>query len=1011
MKKFKLLRLLVSVTAGALLLGAAPASAEDIDIFQVTGGAGTTPNVLFVLDNTSNWSSSLSKSNNCYYKENGVVQDGRGGRPGPFPPPSNNPSKFDLERCALYNVVDSLPVNGDGSALFNVGFMMMGDSGGAYPRVAFTAATTVNKIALKLFLAGLDVSADKRPSGGATALAMYEAYLYFTGRSAYQGQQIGARWDPRAFVGTKYAPPGAVTSGSCVNGYIIYIANGSPADKSSDDGLSQLAAIGGDVTPIPNVQDGANWADEYARFLASTDVSSAVGVQSIKTFTIAVTGAASDNNYPLFYDSMGRNGGTGPAVQASDAGALEFAVGGIFGQLQGVNTGFASATLPAAANSQGSYLNQVYMGLFRPDASGDPRWRGNLKQYQFKYDPVADTLKIADAAGVPAISPVSGFFLPTATSFWTQASSYWINQPLGASTTPKSDAPDGEIVEKGGAAQRLRTVYASSQSSRNVYTCLACTNGTNLTGAATQFSTAQNVNALPPSTFGVADKSARDTLIDWARGADNAADEQGPRNGTTVRPSVHGDVLHSRPLVVNYGGTRGVVVFYGTNAGFLHAVNGNQTSTAAPNAGDELWSFIPEEFLGKLKRLRDNSPNVRLSNTPVTYGALPKDYMVDGPITSYQKFKSDGSIDKVYIYFGMRRGGRFMYALDVTVPDAPVLLWKRSSSDNGFSGLGQTWSEPKVAKVKGKSGPVIIMGGGYDAAAEDGALVDTTTMGNAVIILDAVTGNLIKFLPTDRSVPADVALLDTDSDGYIDRAYASDVGGNVYRVDFETPTSTSDTVWSIYKIASLAGTGTRKFFFAPDVVLTRLFAAILIGSGDREKPLQTTGTDAFFTVYDKRLTKGAPSAIPVAITQSGLGRSGTAASFTDGCYIPMSSGEKVVTSAVTIAGKTYFSTNQPVVNTTACTANLGKAKSYGAPLFCQTPEELVLAGGGLPPSPVAGVVQVSYTPDGSSTPVSKFVPFLIGGINDSFSGIEGSRPKVPLTAKRRLRYWFLEDSK
>lgn len=1014
----KWIRTLVAIVATSAVVGSAPATAEDIDIFKASGGAGNMPNVLFIIDNTTNWNAALKSV--CYYKENGVVQDGKQGRPGPFPADGGDlPKKFDLERCALYNVLDAMPVNADGSALYNVGFMLFNENNpGAYPRKAFTAVSTTNKIGLKSFLKSLDNSLDAAGSFGAASLAMYEAYRYFTGGTVFQGQ-IGSKWDASAFNGTRYAPPGAVTSGSCVNGYIIFIANGIPDDKTGQDGFAELTAIGGNttkITPQPAYDftgyNGNNWIDEYARFMAATDVSSATGVQNVKTFAVAVTGASSEKDfYPKFMDSVGINGGTGPAVRASDAAALELALNSIFAQLQGVNTGFASASLPAAVNAQGSFLNQLYMGQFRPDAGGKPRWRGNLKQYQFKYDAVADSLSLADAAGVPAVSAVSGFFLPSARSFWSTTSSYWVNQPMGASTTPKSDAPDGEVVEKGGAAQRLRTVYATSQASRNIYTCLSCPDGTTLTTASTQLKTTQTTGALTPAMLGVTTQAERDALIDWARGADNAGDEQGPSDGSTVRPTIHGDVLHSRPLVVNYGGTRGVVVFYGTNAGFLHAVNGNQTSTASPNAGDELWSFIPEEFLGKLKRLRDNTPSVRISTTPASLNATPKDYMVDGPIGLYQKYKADGSVDKVYIYLAMRRGGRFIYALDVTNPDTPKFLWKRGTSDSGLSTLGQTWSEPKVAKVKGRSNPVIIMGAGYDAAAEDVTPVGSTTMGNSVVVLDALTGNHIKSFATDRSVPADVALIDFDADGFIDRAYASDVGGNLYRIDFETATSTSDSAWSIYKIASLADGGTRKFFYPPDVVLTRSFAAILIGSGDREKPLRTTSTDAFFTVYDKRLTKGAPSTSPTALTQSSLGESGTSATFSDGCYIPMASGEKIVTSAVTVAGITYFSSNQPVTNTAACTANLGKARTYGAPLFCQTPEVSVLSGGGLPPSPVAGVVQVSYTPANSSTAVSKFVPFVIGGINVNLSAIEVMRPVIPLSPKRRLRYWYLEDSK
>ncbi len=46
-----------------------------------------------------------------------------------------------------------------------------------------------------------------------------------------------------------------------------------------------------------------------------------------------------------------------------------------------------SASLPVSVNTQGTFLNQVYLGMFRPDAAGSPKWLGNVKQYQLKYDP------------------------------------------------------------------------------------------------------------------------------------------------------------------------------------------------------------------------------------------------------------------------------------------------------------------------------------------------------------------------------------------------------------------------------------------------------------------------------------------------------------------------------------------------------------------------------------------------------------------------------------------------
>ncbi|MGH6637568.1 MAG: pilus assembly protein, partial [Polaromonas sp.] len=277
-------------------------------------------------------------------------------------------------------------------------------------------------------------------------------------------------------------------------------------------------------------------------------------------------------------------------------------------------------------------------------------------------------------------------------------------------------------------------------------------------------------------------------------------------------------------------------------------------------------------------------------------------------------------------------------------------------------------------------------------------------------------GNVLKTFSTDRSVPSDVSLIDADFDGYVDRAYAVDVGGNVYRIDLEktTGSTTSSAVadWGIYKLAALTGSGTRKFFYPPDVVLTPNFAAILLGSGDREKPLATTSTDAFFTLKDVRTIKGTPSTF-TAITASDLGAVGTAESQAAGCYIPMStSGEKIVNAPVSVGGITYFSTNRPSAPAAnSCSANLGVAKVYSAPLFCGAATSQILTGGGLPPSPVTGVVSVSYISPLTGQTVSKQVPFIIGAPNSKGSGIEGSKVTPIISPVRKRRYWYLENAR
>ena len=216
-------------------------------------------------------------------------------------------------------------------------------------------------------------------------------------------------------------------------------------------------------------------------------------------------------------------------------------------------------------------------------------------------------------------------------------------------------------------------------------------------------------------------------------------------------------------------------------------------------------------------------------------------------------------------------------------------------------------------------------------------------MGNAIFVLDAINGNLLKQFAVSRSVPADVALIDSDFDGYIDRAYAVDLSGSVYRIDFENGVANGPSAWTIYTVADLSG-GTssgRKFFFAPDVIVTRSFAALMVGSGDREKPLLANTQDHFFQVLDRNLGKGAPPSSTPIVFGNLIAAGTTSRTDAPGCYVALDQGEKVVNAATSIGGSTYFGTNKPSSASSgqSCSANLGIAKAYAMPLFCVSPAE------------------------------------------------------------------------
>ena len=492
----------------------------------------------------------------------------------------------------------------------------------------------------------------------------------------------------------------------------------------------------------------------------------------------------------------------------------------------------------------------------------------------------------------------------------------------------------------------------------------------------------------------------KNLIVRWVRGEDNYGDEKGPGGAITVRPSIHGDVLHSRPLVVNYGDSRGIVVFYGSNDGVYHAVNGNQTAAlGSVPAGDELWGLVLQEQYGQFNRMRVNAPEIKFPST-ILATAKPKDYFVDGPTGAYQKLRADGTIDKAYIFLTMRRGGRFMYAIDVSTPTAPVVLWKIDSNTAGFQELGQTWSRPRVTLMQGGGStmattPVLVFGAGYDAA-EDSEPPGTDTMGRGIFVVDATTGALIWSANAScvtsgtclnvpgmkYAIPSDIGFVDRDLDGKTDKMYFGDLGGNIWRADVSDPNTNN---WSVTKLAALgcatgacsAGTTPRKFFFPPSVLTVKAAGAsgsydlVSLASGDREHPLKNTAagsaynvSDEFFTILDLGTSIGTPVTSNVTMAALFNATSTEYNGSLKGFYINFSLGEKAVNAPLAVNGSIFFATNRPVDRSQTCASNLGEAKAYAVSPFLGTTTTNILQGGGLAPSAVSGYITVGGKEEG-----------------------------------------------
>ena len=820
---------------------------------------------------------------------------------------------------------------------------------------------------------------------------------------------------PNSSLASAYISP--IVDG-CQKNFIVFISNGEASDNTSDISTAETLYandIGSKPTPISLTPSGSQGilADEYAKYMSTGDCNASIaGIQNVFTYTIDTLPRTSGQGpaHTALLKSMAINGkGKYFAVNSiASTAELEDIFTTIFKEVQAVNSVFASTTLPVSVNVRGTNLNQVYIGVFRPDANKNPRWYGNLKLYRLGEDTATNTLFLADAVGNVAENPTTGFISSVAKSFWTTAESpgFWAFNPTGVGGA--LDLPDGDLVEKGGAAQRLRVAYKTSQAARNLYTCINGSGGlcaTNSALSSTPFNTA-NVSA---ADLGVATTTARDDLVAWVRGADNVIpDENQNAIYTDIRASIHGDVLHSRPAIINYnryGDDNDIYAFYGSNDGLLRAIKGGIAAhTTGPDTtitpGTERWSFVPKEFFSNLNRLRDQ--------TPAITSATPKNYFFDGPIGVYQKdlngiiIAADG--DKVYLYSALRRGGNFIYALDVSDPATPRLLWRKGFGDTGWDQVGLTWSEPKVTRISASLGNasnpdnvVLIFGGGYDKPVDDvnpclldeststdikikaigagivtytaggsctvaGATgVATTvsrTLGRAILVVDAFNGNVVwqggGALTTSSTagarklnvpnmtcaIPSDVSVLDINRDGFADRLYFGDTCGQMWRVNLF---GTNMNEWSVTRIANISSTSAtnvtnkRKFLFPPDLVLdtdaSGNYTAVLAGAGDREHAFDTTVTNAFYMFKDRNdsteVLKGAANATTVKI--SGFGTAPTGSSYTssslfnatsvavnssdplslNGWRLTLLAGEKVISSATTVGGSTFFNTNQP----------------------------------------------------------------------------------------------------
>lgn len=351
-------------------------------------------------------------------------------------------------------------------------------------------------------------------------------------------------------------------------------------------------------------------------------------------------------------------------------------------------------------------------------------------------------------------------------------------------------------------------------------------------------------------------------LVNFLRGDRT---NEGPDTGTYYRQRVHvlGDIVDSQAVYVsapqfNYidsgyaafkyaNKSRTPTLYVGANDGMLHAFNGE--------TGDEVWSYIPSMVLPNLYKLADKN---YAGNHNFYINATPR----QGDVYY------DGSWHTILVS-GLGAGGRGFFALDVSNPVTPKVLWEfthDTSKGTGYTtdaDLGYSYGQPLITKLSDGTWVVIVTSG-----------YNNVSPGNAhgiVWVLNAKTGVVIKKIDTGAGsttaavagcsaapCPAGLAKISA----YVEngganntalRIYGGDLLGNVWRINLTSLTVAGGTA-DVQLLATLANASNvrQPVTGRPEVGNVGGKPVVFVGTGVYlgVSDVSTTGQQSIYAILD-----------------------------------------------------------------------------------------------------------------------------------------------------------------
>lgn len=426
---------------------------------------------------------------------------------------------------------------------------------------------------------------------------------------------------------------------------------------------------------------------------------------------------------------------------------------------------------------------EIFIGKFQPPPNGGSVWTGDLLMFGTRL--VNDTLQFLDRNGAVTTT------IDSSTSQWSALQALysnrsWKNRHLYTRIPATSNNPTPGLT----AFTYTGTAYTDPTNGLQNFVCRASNNP----GLATY----------------TAGSTIQQQVIQWAMGGDTT-DLDASGIAKTNRPNIMGDIVDSSPAVLEYqysdvsgsltsalsgvGGSRFRLVLVGTNQGYLHAfgevvkqenaVSGNTTTPViTKGAVDELWSFMPTDFLGYLDQLTVTSnPHRFLADGPPVIYHLDLPPASGGPADGIQQVTSSPGPERALVIFGLGKGGRSYYALDIHDPFTPTLKWSLVPGEamlNDASGasvlgarilarpgaptvatvqnvvrnMGFSTCTPSVARITltDSTGlPVVrdavFFGGGFSVPEVEANFLDVnskpTPMGRSILALDVYTGQIL----------------------------------------------------------------------------------------------------------------------------------------------------------------------------------------------------------------------------------------------------------------------------